>query len=953
VNRKATRGLTQNLLLAVGKLTLLLWCFASPARADISVNPHGQFGGWPASIAVPPGGGQYIYSGEGSGLGVWDVTDKANPALAGGLPLGGRDASEIQFDATGQIAYVANGSGLKVVSLADPDNPTVLGSLATSFTSRSVAVVDATYVLVATSTGGNGWIRVVNVSDPANPTDVGGYDTPGSAQHVGVAGNRAYVADGTAGLLVLDITTPATPLLLGSYNTPGTGMRVRVAGTVAYVADGAGSGLQVLNVANPSNITLLATTENDSDVVDVQVVGTTAYVADRNGRLNILNVASPAAPVRIGSVNLPWSPNRLAVGGNYAYIAWFEGLIVVNVTTPTNPTVTSSYERPTVPYGGTVVGTTGYIADQSRLWVCNFANPAAPVALGKCDLGHASFSKPYPRVSVSGNYAAIAKQSHGMPIVNVSIPTNPLLAGRFAIPSGNTATDVFLNGTLACLLTKSNNLGRLRLINIANPANPTEVGALDTPGDGRRLAVLGSLAAIADGAGGVRLINITNPAAPVEAGHIDPPAGATADLVTLETHPTTGHPWLLVLFNAGAGWQMKSYDVQNPAAPAFINETTSATGHINDLQLFENRAYLAGSLQIVNPFAQALLYLAALQDPSVQGVLLFRVGNFVYLLILDCSFGLHAYVVVDVPSGQLTRVDVTPSNVTVRVGEQAQFNRTGYDANGNQVPTSGTWSATGGTITQGGNYTAGSTAGDYNVTFTDTASGIQGSAIVHITPGALTTIHVEPGDVWLQHGGTQAFTATGYDANNNQVPITNPQWTTTGGGTLSPSGASCTYTATSTGDHTITCKQSGTSIQRSANIQVTPAGETVVDNRARETWSSGPWRSRPGGGAWGPDWLASGGANAVFWWLPRIPVAGRYKVYARWAASPSLSPSAPYMILQGGSVSWRRVNQRINGGRWNLLGTYRFVPGRRDGVGIWSGAGAVCADAVRLVYVGP
>jgi hypothetical protein len=59
------------------------------------------------------------------------------------------------------------------------------------------------------------------------------------------------------------------------------------------------------------------------------------------------------------------------------------------------------------------------------------------------------------------------------------------------------------------------------------------------------------------------------------------------------------------------------------------------------------------------------------------------------------------------------------------------------------------------------------------------------------------------------------------------------------------------------------------------------------------------------------------------------------------------------MILQGGSVSWRRVNQRINGGRWNLLGTYRFVPGRRDGVGIWSGAGAVCADAVRLVYVGP
>ena len=31
----------------------------TPLYAAMTVNPAGQFGGWPASFAVPPGGGQY------------------------------------------------------------------------------------------------------------------------------------------------------------------------------------------------------------------------------------------------------------------------------------------------------------------------------------------------------------------------------------------------------------------------------------------------------------------------------------------------------------------------------------------------------------------------------------------------------------------------------------------------------------------------------------------------------------------------------------------------------------------------------------------------------------------------------------------------------------------------------------------------------------------------------
>ncbi|MBM3889791.1 MAG: hypothetical protein FJ388_11795, partial [Verrucomicrobia bacterium] len=809
----------QNLPRWAAVVALLLGGVASPARAAMSVNPHGQFGGWPASIAVPPGGGNYVYSGEGSGLGVWDVTSKTNPAIAGGLPLGGTDVADIRFDATGQIAYVANGSGLQVISLADPDKPTLLGSLATSGTALSVAVVDATYVLVATSAGGNGWIRVVNVSDPANPADMGGYDTPGSAQHVVVAGTRAYVADGTMGLLVLDISTPATPTLLGSYPTLGSAARVQVVGTVAYVACGA-SGLHLLNVANPSNITLLATTETDSNVVDIQVAGTTAYTVDQNtGNLHVLNVASPAAPVRIANTDLGWDANRLAIGGNYAYVAAFKGLIIVDVTTPSNPTVVGAYERPSYVMGGTVAGTTAYLVDQSQLWVCSYATPSAPAVLGKCALGHTTWPwQAGPRVSVSGNTAVIAKGDYGMPIIAVSNPSNPTLAGRFAIPANTWANDVSVNGTLACLLTVSNSLGRLRLVDITNPASPTEMGALNTPGDGRRVAVLNNLAAVADGAGGVRLINIANPAAPVEAGHIDPPAGTTADLVTLKNDPTSGHPWVVVLFNASAGWRLQGYDVQNPAAPVFVNELTSATGHINDLHTLEGRAYLGGSLHLVDLETWTVLYFGA--NPNTTAKTIWRDGDFIYLLIISFSNGAQLYVCYSPEQGQLARVEVTPSDVTVRVGEQQQFSGKGRDANGNQVPVSGTWTSTGGTITQGGLYTAGTTAGDYNVTYTDTATGIQGTATVHVSAGELTRVEVTPGESNLKVGQQQTYTATGYDANNNQVPTTGT-WTTTGG-TITPSGQ---YTApTTTGDQTVTYTDTATGIQGTATVHVS-AGE--------------------------------------------------------------------------------------------------------------------------------
>lgn len=85
-----------------------------------------------------------------------------------------------------------------------------------------------------------------------------------------------------------------------------------------------------------------------------------------------------------------------------------------------------------------------------------------------------------------------------------------------------------------------------------------------------------------------------------------------------------------------------------------------------------------------------------------------------------------------------------------------------------------------------------------------------------------------------------------------------------------------------------------------------------------------------------------------------VPRSGRYAVYAWWWDGEWRANNVPYIIQHLNGVNTVKVNQRVNGGKWNLLGTYRFVSGGTVKVtdGATNGQDIV-ADAIRLVYVGP
>jgi hypothetical protein len=116
-----------------------------------------------------------------------------------------------------------------------------------------------------------------------------------------------------------------------------------------------------------------------------------------------------------------------------------------------------------------------------------------------------------------------------------------------------------------------------------------------------------------------------------------------------------------------------------------------------------------------------------------------------------------------------------------------------------------TWTATGGTISSSGLYTAGAITGSFTVKATSVQDATRSaSAAITITPPQPVSVSVSPSGATVFTGGTQQFTATVNNATNTAVT-----WTATGG-TISSSGLFTAGAATGTFTVTATSVQDST-----------------------------------------------------------------------------------------------------------------------------------------------
>jgi hypothetical protein len=95
----------------------------------------------------------------------------------------------------------------------------------------------------------------------------------------------------------------------------------------------------------------------------------------------------------------------------------------------------------------------------------------------------------------------------------------------------------------------------------------------------------------------------------------------------------------------------------------------------------------------------------------------------------------------------------------------------------------------------------------------------------------------------------------------------------------------------------------------------------------------------------------AGNGSCTATWIPDIPQAGNYNVYAWWTSYYNRATNAPYTINHSGGSETVRVDQTVNGGQWRLLGTYPFAAGTSGSVVLSDDVnGYVIADAIKFEY---
>jgi hypothetical protein len=321
--------------------------------------------------------GDYVYFASNSdGLRILDVSTPSAPTVVGSYLL------DVTFDVAvhGDYAYVAGGymAGFGIFDISHPGVPAGIGSTPTTDLALDVAA-EGDLACIADRHAG---LQIADVSDRWAPKIIGSVDVPHRATFVAMAGRFAYVIDFTAGLLIVDISSPSSPLIAATFPTPGLAKAVTVVGELAYIADW--YDLCVVDISNPSAPKMIGALMSLDHVYDIEVAGDYAYLAVMGGGLQVVDISDPTDPRLLATLDIPGFTYGVALNGSYAYVAdWSAGLHVVDVSTPTAPIHVTSLKTTYRARDAEVVDDLAYVIYTHGVQIVDISIPANPRIVGQ------------------------------------------------------------------------------------------------------------------------------------------------------------------------------------------------------------------------------------------------------------------------------------------------------------------------------------------------------------------------------------------------------------------------------------------------------------------------------------------------------------------------------------------------------------------------------------------
>ena len=198
----------------------------------------------------------------------------------------------------------------------------------------------------------------------------------------------------------------------------------------------------------------------------IRVVNSYAYLAAAGG-LEVMNISNPAAPVSLLAIPTAGQPSDVTTLNNSLYLAdGSGGLRVLTLSNPAAPLAAGVYQNQAFPVA--LAGTTsgGIYAAQGG---AGLAGLDLSKTLNPKQLSHLDALSNARDVAVNGNYVYLARGLDGMQIVDISVPSSPVLKGTFA--TGGFCTSVACSGSIA-VLTDGNTI---YAVNVSQPMAPSLV----------------------------------------------------------------------------------------------------------------------------------------------------------------------------------------------------------------------------------------------------------------------------------------------------------------------------------------------------------------------------------------------------------------------------------------------------------------------------------------------
>lgn len=243
-------------------------------------------------------------------------------------------------------AYVADRDRVRIVDIANPASPVEVKTIATAGAATTSIAASGNYIYFVDAKSGGKRLYAYNVADPLNPVESSSSLAVATSARLQIVGTRLYAFDGGGGVRIIDISVPGTITQRSSFKpdnaTVNTGL---VGGNELYVTT-ATKKFMVYNVTNAAAASLIGSLDMTGTVYDGSYVGAAKagnYVylgegSSGNGKLIIMDVSNPAAPVGAGIYATTLRPQDIITQGDYAMVAYytnkFELLDIKNRTAP-------------------------------------------------------------------------------------------------------------------------------------------------------------------------------------------------------------------------------------------------------------------------------------------------------------------------------------------------------------------------------------------------------------------------------------------------------------------------------------------------------------------------------------------------------------------------------------------------------------------------------------------